>query len=168
MTAACNITGKEGLTALFLAFSLSFALFVQLSEGSDKPLETKKPVTITATTLTADNKAHTAVFEGTVIAKTDDMIIHSDRMTAYYSEAGAIIKIDAEGHVKLTTGEKVITSDMATYLAEGEKLIFTGQPRAVEGTSMITGTKMIYLIKEDRSLVENSRVFIEGGNKKSR
>lgn len=168
MPAACNITGKRRLNCLLLAFLLSFALFVRLSGGADKPPETKKPVTITAATLTADNKARTAVFEGTVIARTEDMVIHSDRMTAYYSEAGAIIKIDAEGHVKLTTGEKVITSDMATYLAEGEKLIFTGQPRAVEGTSMITGTKMIYLIKEDRSLVENSRVFIEGGNRKSR
>lgn len=167
MPSICNITGEKGLCCLFLALFLSFVLFVPASYGADKPLETKKPVTITAATLTADNKMHTAVFEGAVIARTDDMIIRSDRMTAYYSEAGAIIKIDAEGHVKLTTGEKVITSDTATYLAESEKLIFTGQPRAVEGTSLISGTKMIYLIKEDRSIVENSKVFIEGGNKKS-
>lgn len=167
MSHSCTSTKKGNLKYIVPAFLFSLALFVPASYGTDRSPEAKKSVIITATTLTADNKTHIAIFEGKVIAKTDDMTIHSDKMTAYYSEAGAIIKIDAEGHVKLTTGEKVITSDAVTYLAEGEKLTFTGQPRAVEGTSMITGTKMIYLIKEDRSIVENSRVFIEGGNKKS-
>jgi lipopolysaccharide export system protein LptA len=62
----------------------------------------------------------------------------------------------------------VITSDEATFLADEEKVIFTGQPKAVEGSTMVTGARMIYLMKEDRSLVEQSRVFMEKGAAKTR
>jgi hypothetical protein len=33
---------------------------------------------------------------------------------------------------------------------------------------MVTGTKMIYLMQEDRSLVENSKVFMEKGASRGR
>jgi lipopolysaccharide export system protein LptA len=46
-------------------------------------------------------------------------------------------------------------------MAAEQKIVFTGNPRAVEGSNVITGTKMIYLIAEDRSIVENSKVFLE-------
>lgn len=89
------------------------------------------------------------------------MTLYSDRMLVYSSEEGKITKIEASGHVRLLKGEKVITSDEATYYAGEEKVVFTGRPKAVEGNNMVTGTKMTYLMNEDRSLVENSRVFME-------
>ena len=130
-------------------------------------METKGPITITSSTLTADNKAHTALFEGSVMAKTETIVIHADKMLVHYTDAGKVTKVEATGHVKLVKGERVITSDEATFLADEEKVIFAGQPKAVEGTTMVTGTKMIYLIKEDRSLVEHSRVFMEKGAPKT-
>lgn len=150
-----------------LSWLIIFSFF-SLSAGEDKLIETKGPITITSSTLTADNKAHTALFEGSVVAKTDATTIYSDKMLVYYSEGGKVTKIEADGHVKLIKGERVITSDEATYLANDEKVIFTGQPKAVEGNNMVTGTKMIYLMKEDRSIVENSKVFMERGSPKSR
>ncbi len=146
--------------ALFLC-SLSFVLCSSIAGAEDKPLETKGPVTITSSSLTADNIAHTALFEGSVIAKTDTMTIYADRMLVYYTDKGKIIRIEADGHVRVVRGERVITSGAATYFADDEKVVFTGQPKAVEGKSMVSGTKMIYMMKEDRSIVENSKVFIE-------
>lgn len=134
----------------------------------ERPVESKGPIVITSTSLTADNKAHTALFEGSVVAKTESMTLHSDKMLVYSSEGGKITRIEAAGHVKLIKGERVITSDEATYFADEDKAVFSGQPKAVEGNNMITGTKMIYLMKEDRSLVENSRVFMEKGASKGR
>lgn len=152
------------------AFSLLYLVlcfFVSISSAEDnKLLDTKGPVVITSLTLTADDKAHTALFEGAVIARTDNMTIYSDKMLVYYTEAGKITRIEADGHVKLLKGERVITSDAATYLADDDKAIFTGQPRAMEGGNVVTGTKMIYMMNEDRSIVENSKVFIE--NKKGK
>jgi lipopolysaccharide export system protein LptA len=133
------------------------------SYGEEKLIESKGPVVITSETLTADNKARTALFEGSVTARTGTMTINSDRMLVYYSEGGRITKIEAMGNVRLVKGERVITSDEATYFAEEEKVIFTGRPKAAEGSNMVTGTRMIYLMKEDRSIVENSKVFMEKG-----
>lgn len=149
-----------GLLSLLMSFiGLSLTLSPALSE--DKPLGSKGPVVITSRTLTADNKAHTALFEGAVVARSDNMTLYSDRMLVYYTESGKITKIDAEGNIRLIKGERVITSNSATYLAEDEKVIFTGQPRAMEGNSFVTGTRMTYLLREDRSIVENSKVIIK-------
>lgn len=147
---------------------LVFFSLCSRSAGEEKLIETKGPITITSSTLTADNKAHTALFEGSVMAKTETTTIHADKMLVHYTDAGKVTKIEATGHVRLVKGERVITSDEATFLADEEKVIFTGQPKAVEGTTMVTGTKMIYLMKEDRSLVEQSRVFMEKGPSKPR
>lgn len=136
-------------------------MFLSIADGEDKLLGSKGPVVITSTTLTADNKARTALFEGSVIAKSENMTLYSDRMLVYYTEAGKITKIEATGHIKLIKGERVITSDSAVYLAEEEKVIFTGEPRAMEGSSIVTGAKMTYYLKDDKSIVENSKVIIK-------
>jgi lipopolysaccharide export system protein LptA len=121
----------------------------------------KGPVVITSDMLTADNKAHTALFEKSVIAKTTDMTIYADRMLVYYQEGtGDVTRIDSEGNVKVIKGDRVITSHEATYLADGDKAIFTGDPRAVQGENVVTGKKMTYLMSDDRFLVEDSKVFL--------
>ena len=121
----------------------------------------KGPVVITSDMLTADNKAHTALFEKSVIAKTTDMTIYADKMLVYYQEgSGDVTRIDSEGNVKVIKGDRVITSHEATYLADGDKAIFTGDPRAVQGENVVTGKKMTYLMGEDRFLVEDSKVFL--------
>ena len=145
---------------------LLFLLLSSRSGGEEKLLETKGPITITSSTLTADNKAHTALFEGSVVAKTANAIFHADKMLVHYSEAGKVTQIEATGHVQLVKGERVITSEEAIFFADEERVLFTGSPKAVEGTTIVTGTKMIYLIKEERSLVEQGKVYMEKGSPK--
>lgn len=130
----------------------------------------KEPTVITSQTLTADNKARTALFEGSVVARKGEMTLFADKMLVFYSEeeAGSSIrKIEAEGNVKVIKGDRVITARNATYLTEPEeRIIFTGDARASEGENIVTGTKMTYFMKDDRSVVENSKVFIvEKGSK---
>lgn len=159
-------SSKTRNLTLFLGFSLClfFLSYRSLSQAEDRLVEAKGPITVTSSRLTADNKAHTALFEGSVVAKADTMTIYSDKMLVHYSEAGKVTRIDVDGHVRLIKGERLITSDAATYFSDDqERVIFTGQPKAVEGSNVVTGTRMIYLIKEDRSLVENSKVFMERG-----
>lgn len=107
-------------------------LFGLPSAGEERSTEVKRPITITASTLNTDNKAHTALFEGSVIAKSETMTIFSDKMLVYHSEGGKITKIEIDGHVKLVKGEWMITSEEATYFADEDKVIFTGQPKAVK------------------------------------
>ncbi len=157
------------ILACFPPFVAMFlVVFVASGPGSfaeEKLLDAKGPVIVTSSTLTADNKAHTALFEGSVVAKMETMSIFSEKMLVYYTEGGRITKIEAGGNVKVIKGERVITSNEATYFADEEKVVFTGQPKAVEGANMVTGTKIIYMMKDDRSLVENSKVFMERSSK---
>lgn len=122
----------------------------------------KGPIVITSDTLSADSKAHTALFEGTVVAKSENMTLFSDRMTVYYAEnTGTVTKIIAEGSVKLVKTDLIVTSSVAHYFAAEEKIIFTGEPKAVQKGNVVTGTKITYLMKEDRSFVEGSKVILE-------
>ncbi len=130
---------------------------------ADEPKEKiKGPITVTSETLTADNKLHTALFEKNVIAKTSDMTIQADWMMVYYSEQGGdVTKIEAKGDVKVYRDAKVITAKEATYFADEEKVVFSGSPRAVDGENVVTGTKIIFFTKDDRSIVENSKVILK-------
>lgn len=169
------------MSALLLTVSLSFfILFWGASSAEDpkstqitKPAESAKtsgtsktkvkgPVTVTSETLTADNQAHTALFERNVIAKTTDMTMYSDWMLVYYSDPGGeITKIEAKGNVKIHKENKVMTSQEATYYADApERIVFTGNPRAIDGENVVSGTKITYFVDDDRSFVEGSSKVI--------
>ena len=124
--------------------------------------EEKKPIIITSETLTADNKNNTAVFEGSVVAETSDITMSSDKMTVYYDNSESkVSKIHAIGNVKVLNNTRVLFSKEAVYLDNEEKIIFSGNPKAVEGDNVITGEKIIFFIKDERAVVESSRVILK-------
>ncbi len=123
-------------------------------------------IVITSQMLTADNKKNVAVFEGTVVAKSDDITINSDKMEVFYDNSeGKITIIRAYGNVKVFNEERAIFSQEATYFGQEEKIIFTGEPKAVEGKNIITGTEIVYFIKENRAIVKGSRVILKKDKK---
>lgn len=124
--------------------------------------EEKKPIIITSKTLTADSKNNTATFDGSVVAKTDEITIYSDKMTVFYGNSESKIKkIHAVGNVKVNKKERALFSKEAVYFNEEEKIVFTGDPKAVKGENLITGKKIIFYLKEDRAVVEESRVILQ-------
>lgn len=122
----------------------------------------EKPITITSKTLIADNKNNVAIFEGSVVAKSEDIVVHSDKMVVSYANPeGKITRIDAYGNVRAYKKERVIFSKEATYFGQEEKIVFTGDPKAIEGENVIAGTQIIYFLKDDRAVVEGSRVVLK-------
>jgi len=122
----------------------------------------KTPIIITSETLTADNKNSTAIFEGKVVAKTDAVTMYSDKMTVFYDNTrNKVTRIHALGHVKVRKEEKALFSDEAVYIEEDEKIIFTGNPKAVDGENVISGTQIIFYLKDDRAEVQGSRVVLQ-------
>ena len=116
---------------------------------------------ITASRLSADGNANTALFEGSVVAKNNEMTLYSDRMKVHYTAENEIERIDANGNVKLVKEDRVVTSEKATYFSQERKIVFVGKPRAVEGQNVVTGSRITYMIDEDRSIVEDSKVFLK-------
>lgn len=141
----------------FLLLSITFILSVapaQAVKGDS--------IVITSQKLTADNKQKTAVFEGLVVAKTKDIFIYSDRMEVVYDNTeGRIKKIRAVGDVRVHNKNRAIFSEEAVYFGEEGKIIFNGEPKAVEGENVITGTQIIYFLKDDRTVVKGSRVVLK-------
>lgn len=145
-------------------FIITLLIFLSLAASAFSEEQVKKikgPVIITSEMLTADNKARTALFERSVVARTTDLTMYADRILVYYDkDTGNVTQLDAEGGVKVVKENRVITSREAVYYSDGEKVVFTGEPRAVEGENVVTGKKMTYLMNEDRFLVEGSKVFL--------
>lgn len=158
----------------FLSFYACVAIFLSVIHGvsfAEQKKGAREPVTITSRIMTADNKANIAIFEGSVKAVKGDIILYADKMTVYYQDekAGSSIrKIDAEGKIKLIRGDRVLTSSFAQYFSGTEEnAIFTGEPKATDGESVITGSKMTYFFKNDRYVVENSKVFMQNEAQKN-
>ena len=148
-----------------IIISLSLLLLLggnSLAETSPSRASVKGPITVTSESLTSDNKAHTALFEKNVMVRTPDMSMAADKMLIFYKEdGGEVTKIEATGNVRLIKESRIITSQNAIYYADEDKVVFTGEPKAVDGDNVVTGSKMTYLIKDDRSRVENSKVFLK-------
>jgi lipopolysaccharide transport protein LptA len=153
------------LVGIFFIFSLLVGNAV--SDEAVKKIIGQGSIVITSEKMTADNQAHTALFERSVVARNAGTILYADRMLVYSDEdSGDVTKIDAAGAVKMIKDNRIITSREATYYAEGEKVIFTGDPKAVKDGDVITGKKMTYLMDEDRFLVDDSKVFLPKGEKR--
>ena len=157
----------SGLPAglLFAAVLFATGVFaVEENKNAEQNKNVKEPTVVTSQKMTTDQKAKTALFEGNVVTKKGDRTMYADKMLVHYSEekGGSNIKeIDAEGNVKLIRGDRVVTSKFAVYYAEPEEyIVFTGEPRASEGQNVVTGSKITYFMKDDHSIVENSKVFI--------
>ncbi|HCC68704.1 MAG TPA: lipopolysaccharide transport periplasmic protein LptA [Nitrospiraceae bacterium] len=156
----CGLNVAKGFFIIIIIMLWSIPSFA--GDIKEQPKAEKKPIIITSTTLTADNKTNTAIFEGSVVAKTEDITIYSDKMIVYSDNTrNKITKIEAYGNVRAHKKERAIFSEKATYYEEDEKIVFTGEPKAVEGENVITGTKITYFINDDRAIVEDSRAFLK-------
>ncbi|MBI5180076.1 MAG: hypothetical protein HZA05_01575 [Nitrospirae bacterium] len=156
-------------------------VFLLYNSANGKELSHKddedKPIVITSQRMTAINEQNKLIFEKDVIVKKDDMTLYADKMEILFvkvKDAGLtaiaddsskedkrdISTIKAMGNVKIIRGEKTATADEAVYYKDEEKVVLTGEPKAWEKNDMVTGTKMTIYIKEDRSIVEGSKVIV--------
>ncbi|MBF0528151.1 MAG: hypothetical protein HQK55_02535 [Deltaproteobacteria bacterium] len=73
-------------------------------------------------------------------------------------EGNEIERIDCEGQVKITQGDRLAMSEQAVYLAKARPrtITLTGEPRLWRNKDYLTGKKIVYFLDEDRSLVEGT------------
>jgi lipopolysaccharide export system protein LptA len=125
------------------------------------------PLVITSSTLEIDNEKKTVTFTGKVTAKRDDWVIHCDKLILFYDEEAAktatdtekmrVDKIIAVGDVRiLRSGGGEATAGEAVFHQADERIILTGKPVVKQGEDFVEGSKIILLLKENRSIVEGS------------
>jgi lipopolysaccharide export system protein LptA len=167
-----------------LSIGLSLTVSLWVSEGlAAEPTDT--PILITAERMMVRNLEDRAVFEGKVHVKRDDFQMEADRMIVTFSqvangvvrrgpspidspqtkgpspESRSISTIEANGHVRIVSGDRRATSQTAVYDGAEEKVVLTGNPESWEKDYKVNGTKMTFFLKENRSLTEGSSVIIQ-------
>ncbi len=123
----------------------------------------EKPVQITSRRMTASNRERKAVFEGDVRVTQDGGVMLADWMEVTYSDRGEILYITAKGRVTLTHNNREIKAEEAHYSKTDRTVVFTGNPVAREGQSLVKGSKMTYHLDDGRSEVEDPTVIIQTG-----
>ncbi len=145
---------KVSLVVLILALTT-------VASASPEDAESRE-VVITSVSLVVDSHTDSALFEGSVVAKIDQLTIYSDSMKVTYSSTEKkVIEVNAIGNVRVHNEGKAIFSDEAKYISEEEKIVFTGAPKVAEGENVIIGTRITYFLNDDRAVVEGSRVILK-------
>ncbi|MBI3780582.1 MAG: lipopolysaccharide transport periplasmic protein LptA [candidate division NC10 bacterium] len=145
---------RRWIAAAIVPLSLGLLLGSGLAQEKQKG---KKPITITSDLLEVNRKLHSAVYTGNVMADDKDrgMVILSDKMEFFFDEKmEQIEKGLATGNVRITAGDRRITSDQLELFPREEKAVLTGDPRVWQDNDLITGTKITIFLKEDRAIVE--------------
>ncbi|OGV96228.1 MAG: lipopolysaccharide transport periplasmic protein LptA [Nitrospinae bacterium RIFCSPLOWO2_02_FULL_39_110] len=133
------------LTVFCLLSSVSYA------ENKDE----KTPIKIRSNRMETYNEKNVVSFLENVIAEKGDMTIYANRVDVYSDkDQKKLIKIIAEGNVRIEKGGKTATGEKAEYYEEEQKLILKGTPQIKEKNNFIKGSEIIYYLKEDNISVQ--------------
>ena len=150
-----------GVPVLMVLCVLVFSALAQ-DAPAGKPLPgTENPIRITADSLITDPRNRTAEFIGHVLATQGDTTITSDKLKVYYEKGtpsepasgmDAIVRMVAQGMVKIVLGDTVAHTEHAEYIAAQRIVVLSGpNSRIVDGNNSISGQK-ITLYRDDRRI----------------
>jgi len=148
------------------------ALSQSLSINSQAPKK-NEAIEINADRMRSIDSGKKIIFSGNVVGVWGDLEIRSDIFELYTDKGrkkskGSLVggqtlrEIIAIGNVSIKRGNKRAKGDRAIYHVDQKKIILTGSPRATawENDSKIEGREMIFLLEEDR-IVVNGRVEVK-------
>jgi len=139
-------------------------------------------LTITARTMTVKNQENTAILEGNVVINKGDLTITADHVEIFFGpndssstnddqstptlpgsqfDTREISELHAWGNVMLQQGTRRAEAREAIYDQKDEKITLLGEPVIFEKDYQVTGTKMTFFLKDNRSIVEGSKVLIQ-------
>jgi lipopolysaccharide export system protein LptA len=150
------------------------------AQNSPSTLKDGEPISIRSEKMTAKNDENRVIFEQNVVMIKGDLQIRADRVEVFFrrtvgtseqntplvlenQNAQEVYRINATGNVDLKQGTRRAKADQAVYDQGEDKVVLTGNPEAWEKDYRVTGKKMIFFLKEDRSIVEKSQLMIRDG-----
>lgn len=179
--------------AALLAILVASALLLSqtlaaLAEQAPPAKKSSGPVHVEADRMESLQNENAVLFTGRVVAKQDNLIIHSDSMTVYYlseeekaklpaGDTRKMKKLYATGHVELQNEGWIATSDNMEYFEQERKVILTGHAKAWQDNNIVTGESITLYLDQGKSIVDRSqkpgervKAFFypgsEGGNNK--
>lgn len=149
------------ICALMMLSVLGGSALAQDTAAEKSVPGTEMPIRVTADGLVTDSKNKTAEFIGHVSAIQGDTTITADKLKVYYKEGiqsgsvsgmNTIVRIIAQGSVKIVLEDKVAHTEHAEYIADKRVVILTGpESKIIDGNNSISGQK-ITLYRDDRRI----------------
>jgi len=128
--------------------------------------------------------AQAYIARGNARAVQGDVAVHADTLTAYYRKSGAeeakgrtrlgagggneIVRIDAEGNVRIASPRQTAYGDKAVYDVEKSILVLTGKPRLVTETERITASRSLEFWEQRSLAVARGDAVAVRGDKRLR
>jgi len=147
---------------ILLVLSISFLHPSIADEFNDKLKKslnnTEEPLNIKSDKLVALKKEHKVVFSKNVILKKENATISCDELTLIYDETDKeISNIVAVGNVKIVSGDKVATGDRGEYLSSTMEFILSGNPKLLDGSSIMEGEEVVVLLNDTKIVVKEPK-----------
>lgn len=147
------------LTLFILFMSLTSLAYSQTEKKSNDLKKKKDPIEVVSEKMRSENKGEKITFSGNVFTKWGDLEIKSDTLEVFNPKGseGGTDQIIATGNVFITRGVKKAKGDKAIYYDKEQKIILTGKIKATawEGTDMIEGKEMVFLLDQDKFQVND-------------
>lgn len=133
----------------------------------------KAPINIEADRMVSLEQKNSVLFSGNVLATQADVRIRTKEMTVYYDQATKgngqeVKKLLCEGNVEITKGDWLGTGEKMDYLAKERKVILSGNAKAWQGKSQVSGETIVYYLDEGRSEVIPGKASTTPGKKGGR
>ncbi len=122
------------------------------------------PLRVSAATVTHDFAGQRTVFGGGVTATRGDLVLRAPRLTASYDDEGQLAgAMTSGGDVTVRQRDRRGQAKRAVFTAGARTLVLQGEPQITEGASSLTGTKVTFLLGQDRVEVEKPRAVFPLG-----
>lgn len=145
-------------------FSLLLAATMLIAAGTDpvagalksKNGKARGTTTITSDRLEFDYKDYVALFEGHVKVVDPQFVLTSDKMLVFFANTNDVTRLDAIGHVKMTSLDRTATCGKAVYTRSNGAIVLTQDPVVSKGQNVLRGEKITVWVGDQR-------VDVEGG-----
>ncbi len=147
---------RLGRWAACVVLVLYGTVAVTAQTPSSQDEEPQQPTTVTADRLEVNRKDRRAIYTGKVVVSTNDLTVTAHRMELDFDEKMEEVErmvAIGEVHISWSDGSKAV-AERATYYIPQEELVLEGHPKAWRRKSMVSGTRIVLFIKEDRQVVE--------------
>ncbi|MEZ5935116.1 MAG: LptA/OstA family protein [Alphaproteobacteria bacterium] len=143
--------GAAFLSLPALAPGLPFALTPALGQSLDH--DSSLPIEISADSLEVEQEQQVATFAGNVDAVQGDLVLSADRLRVHYEgenrsiglsagQGSSIRRIDADGHVIITSPEETAEGDHGTYDVPAKLVTLEGTVVLTRGANVIRGERL--------------------------
>jgi lipopolysaccharide export system protein LptA len=153
-----NKASRNGLGACLLLASLMTPSLVNaqlVAKGTS-------PIMYSADNMVADNSQHLVTFEGRVELLQEDARLRADFVKIIYAKTPGtdkwdkVSRIEATGNIYYVIDDQVMKGDQAIYTEDNETMVMTGDVVLTQGKNVMAGNRLVYNVKEGKSVMDGS------------